>query len=266
MKKIIYDFGANNGDDIPYYLMKADLVIAVEANPALCTLIETRFPEPIEDGKLVIENYVLVNEPTNKRVPFYLHDKKHILSQFPEPAPDRMSVFSKVELPAITPIDLLEKHGEAHYIKIDLEHYDAEVLRLLFRNQIYPEYISAESHSPEIFCLLVAYGGYDAFKLVDGATVPLLYKDAIISALNGHRAEYSFPAHSAGPYGEDISGEWLSGRAMLRKLGFYGCGWRDLHATNTTKGTHEYSLREEIKQFCSIEVRKRIGRLRRKSV
>jgi predicted O-methyltransferase YrrM len=35
-KKIIYDFGSNNGDDIPYYLLKSDLVIAVEANPALC--------------------------------------------------------------------------------------------------------------------------------------------------------------------------------------------------------------------------------------
>ena len=28
-KKIIYDFGSNNGDDIPYYLLKSDLVIAV---------------------------------------------------------------------------------------------------------------------------------------------------------------------------------------------------------------------------------------------
>jgi hypothetical protein len=31
--KIIYDLGANNGDDIPYYLLKADTVVAVEANP-----------------------------------------------------------------------------------------------------------------------------------------------------------------------------------------------------------------------------------------
>ncbi len=42
-KKIIYDFGANNGDDIPYYLKKAELVVAVEANPSLCQKIEERF-------------------------------------------------------------------------------------------------------------------------------------------------------------------------------------------------------------------------------
>jgi len=33
MKRIIYDFGANTGNDIPYYLKKADVVVAVEANP-----------------------------------------------------------------------------------------------------------------------------------------------------------------------------------------------------------------------------------------
>ena len=43
MKKVIYDFGANNGVDIPYYLLKADLVIAVEANPKLCAQIQDRF-------------------------------------------------------------------------------------------------------------------------------------------------------------------------------------------------------------------------------
>ena len=34
-KKVIYDIGSNNGDDIPYYLMKCDKVVAVEANPLL---------------------------------------------------------------------------------------------------------------------------------------------------------------------------------------------------------------------------------------
>jgi len=33
MKKIIYDLGSGNGDNIPYYLLKSDLVIAVEAIP-----------------------------------------------------------------------------------------------------------------------------------------------------------------------------------------------------------------------------------------
>ena len=40
MKKVIYDFGASDGRNIPYYLLKSDLVIAVEANPKNCEVIK----------------------------------------------------------------------------------------------------------------------------------------------------------------------------------------------------------------------------------
>jgi predicted RNA methylase len=42
-KTLIYDFGANVGSHLDYYLEKADRVVAVEANPALCRAIEERF-------------------------------------------------------------------------------------------------------------------------------------------------------------------------------------------------------------------------------
>ena len=45
--KLIFDIGSNNGDDILYYLHKADLVVAVEANPKLCKLISKRFNKEI---------------------------------------------------------------------------------------------------------------------------------------------------------------------------------------------------------------------------
>ena len=53
-KKIIYDFGSNNGDDISYYLLKSDLVIAVEANPVLCNHIKKRFKQQILNGNLIV--------------------------------------------------------------------------------------------------------------------------------------------------------------------------------------------------------------------
>jgi len=45
--KVIYDFGANRGDNIPYYLMKSDRVVAIEANPVLCNIIRERFSDEI---------------------------------------------------------------------------------------------------------------------------------------------------------------------------------------------------------------------------
>jgi hypothetical protein len=56
-EKLIYDFG----DDIDYYLNKADKVVAVEANPLLCKQIEERFRKKIGDGRLFIENCVVTS-------------------------------------------------------------------------------------------------------------------------------------------------------------------------------------------------------------
>ena len=59
MKKIIYDLGSNNGDNIPYYLLKSDLVVAVEANLKLCEIIKKNFKKVIDNGKLVVENCIV---------------------------------------------------------------------------------------------------------------------------------------------------------------------------------------------------------------
>jgi len=85
-RKIIYDFGSNNGDDIPYYLLKADLVVAVEANPALARHIESRFAHEIQEGRLAVENCVLTTCAEPQSVSFYVHNSDHVLSQFPRPA------------------------------------------------------------------------------------------------------------------------------------------------------------------------------------
>ena len=61
MERIIYDFGMNNGDDVPYYLQKGTKVVGVEANPAMCDLVRERFQDEIRSGKLQIENCVLAD-------------------------------------------------------------------------------------------------------------------------------------------------------------------------------------------------------------
>ncbi len=81
-KKIIYDFGSNNGDDIPYYLMKSEFVVAVEANPLLCSGIKARFGDAINNGSLVVENCVLDVAKSSDQVTFYIHKENHVLSQF----------------------------------------------------------------------------------------------------------------------------------------------------------------------------------------
>jgi FkbM family methyltransferase len=226
--KVIYDLGANNGDDIAYYLKKADKIVAVEANPALCHQIALRYSDEIQAGRILIECCVLTNRREHGDVSFYLHKHHNVLSQFPPPTD--LAAFEKVMLPSKSIIDLIAVHGAPYYLKSDIENYDGEILKALFEHQIFPEFISAEAHTVEIFALLLTLGSYSAFKLVDGYTVPRQYANHAIVTSAGSEM-YSFPAHSAGPFGEDIKGPWLAPDSFLKLLALESTGWKDIHAT-----------------------------------
>jgi FkbM family methyltransferase len=242
LMKVIYDLGANSGDDIPYYLRRADLVVAVEANPILCKQISARFVNDIQANKLVVENVVVTTaEDVGSDVVFYLHKSRDYLSQFPTPT-FGIDEYEEIFLPSKSVVDLIREHGNPHYIKIDIEHYDAEILRALFENGIRPPYISAESHSIEIFSLFLALGRYSAFKLCDGPSVSRLYRNVRLGAGPG-QATYSFPVHSAGPFGEDLIGEWMAPGPFFQLLSIEGLGWKDIHATNIHSADSNATIR-----------------------
>ncbi|MBU3694294.1 MAG: FkbM family methyltransferase [Rhodocyclaceae bacterium] len=230
--KIIYDVGANNGCNIPYYLLKSDLVVAIEANPSLCDFMRQRFAAQIQEGRLVVENFVVSVEDSSRiEVPFYLHKYHHVLSQFPRPPSNLIENFDRVYLPSSGVVQIIRKYGEPYYVKIDIEYYDEPILRSLFNAGIMPPYISAESHHPEVFCTLVALGGYRKFKLVDGPSVKNEYKKTLVKS-GEQMVEYSFRDHSAGPFGEDVNGPWLDSAEFLSLLGSAGMGWKDIHGSN----------------------------------
>jgi FkbM family methyltransferase len=227
--KVIYDFGANNGDDISYYFLKAERVVAVEANPILCEQIRSRFAAEIGAGRLVVENCVVSAGIASDRVPFYVHRSNHVLSQFLQP--DDAAEFDEIHLRARPASEIVRTHGEPLYIKIDVEGYDQQILRDLFENCIRPPYISAESYDIEVFAQLVV-AGYAAFKLTDGFSVWKLYNDHPVRSLDGSLRKYSFPFQSAGPFGEDLKGQWMTANTFFKYLAFEGLGWKDIHASN----------------------------------
>lgn len=239
-EKLIYDFGSNSGDDIPYYLLKAEKVVAVEANPRLAEGIERRFADEIRSGRVVVESCVISVDSSSSTVPFFIHNANHVSSQFPEPPPSTRDRFERVLLPSRNVLEIIEQHGTPYYIKIDLEHYDHVVLRHLLLNGIRPPYISAESHSMDVFCLLVAIGEYSAYKLVDGASVSTKYANHTIDTLGGPLS-YAFPPHSAGPFGNDIAGSWMTKDNLFSVLAYAKLGWKDLHASSLDQPDPQYA-------------------------
>ena len=232
--KIIYDVGANNGSDLPYYLHKADLVVAIEANPRLTDIIKRRFRTEIASGRLIVESCVVTAAGNEASVPFYLHKRAHVQSQFPRPSDARMEHFDEIQLPSKNLINIISNYGEPHYIKIDVERYDRILVKDLLEHGVFPAYLSAESHEIDVFATLVALGGYKAFKLVDGNTVPQIYQNHKINTLGG-MTEYSFPHHSAGPFGNDINGPWLTAWSFCKVLARAGLGWKDIHVSKIDK-------------------------------
>ena len=229
-RRIIYDLGSNNGDDIPYYLLKAERVIAVEANPILCDLITTRFQSEVACGRLVIENCAITKDRSGN-IDFYIHNTYDVLSTLAPGADDEES-YTKTSVKAESIASLIRRHGPPYYIKIDIEGHDERILDALANENIMPPYISAESHTIGVFSLLSERLGYKSFKLVDGESVNTVYNKALIhSPILKKRVKYSFPHHSAGPFGNDIHGEWLSKGALLKVLAMHGLGWRDIHAS-----------------------------------
>ena len=231
--RTIFDIGSNNGDDIPYYLLKADKVVAFEANPVLCGKIAERFADEIEAGRLVVEPGVLCTseDAATSEVYFYLHKQMDVLSQFPEPAPESLDQFKKVRLPTLRLSEMIKRHGEPYYAKVDIEHYDQFIVEEFFRLKVFPDYISTECHSELAASLLLKNPVYQSFKLVDGASVFSTYKDAEIQSITGTRVRFSFPHHSAGPFGQDIKGPWYDRKSAKKLIIVAGFGWKDLHAS-----------------------------------
>src|SRR5256885_4034282 len=118
---VIYDFGMNNGDDVEYYLLKCEKVVAVEANSSLCELASERFASEINSGRLVILNVALAERESAEPLTFYIHKTNHVLSQLPEPDESVRDDFEPVLVPCRTPASIVRQFGPPQYIKIDIE-------------------------------------------------------------------------------------------------------------------------------------------------
>ena len=228
--RIIYDVGANIGDNLPYYLLKADKVVAIEANPVLADHMRARFRKEMEAGRVIVEAVVVTSEDEQDHVPFYVNRDISTLSQRGEPSTEEARWFDRLDLPCRRLVDIIAEHGDPHYVKVDVEGCDHQLLDDLFNEGIFPPYLSAESQVIEVFATLVANGRYPSFKIVDGARVEHVYENHRIETAHGPLV-YSFPPHSAGPFGNDVSGQWQTPATFLHTLARHGLGWKDIHVS-----------------------------------
>ncbi len=239
-QKTIYDFGANVGQNIEYYLKKCSKLIIVEANIKNIEEIKSKFYKEIENKKILIENCVLVNDESLKEVDFYINKKRDVMSTVIKPKVSEIQEYKVVKLSSFTPAEIINKHGEPYYIKIDLENYDIEILKNLKKNNIYPEFLSFECHDLDSFEYIKKQFNYNSYNIVFGDRIGYEYKWHKIETTNGDEY-FKFSTHSAGPFGKDLKYRWLSINNISKIISNSGAGWIDIHCSNgLKKNNNEY--------------------------
>ena len=172
---------------------------------------------------------------------FYIHKKNYLLSQYPKPKNEIINNFFQVEIIKKDIEKIISYYGKPYYIKIDLEEYDDIVLNKIFNSSIKPEYISVEATNFKVVELFSKNINYNYFKLHEGQFIDLLYKKMKL-VINGKKIKFSFPENSAGPFGNDIPGDWINKDNFLKLMDIKKTGWRDIHASLSDKPKKIYDL------------------------
>lgn len=162
MESVIWDLGCDYGQNINYFLKKADRLIVVDARLDQIRKIRDTFSNAISIGRLQAIHGCLTDQDQDSVV-FYQHPSKPWLSRTSLPSESeaeflkcRLEQFRPVELPAIRASDLLEFSGTPIYVKTDLETAEISILADLFRTVV-PFSVSAELHDRALFTLLAEH-------------------------------------------------------------------------------------------------------------
>lgn len=246
MKKIIYDLGAGDGSNIPYYLLKADTVVAVEANPRLCQIIKNKFEKEIFKKNLIVENTIITDKVNNLNDNFYVHKYHNLLGQYPKPK-EKIDDFDSITMQSKDITSLIKVYGEPYYIKIDLENYDNIILKTILSSKIKFFYLSVEINNMETISILTDDENFNSFKIVNGKKISKHYGNAIIEDKYKKKVKYSFSKNSAGPFADDIKGFWMDRKNLVKVINYGNVGWNDLHVSVNDKAKKNYYKIPECK-------------------
>jgi FkbM family methyltransferase len=223
---LVYDVGANNGDDVEYYLKKGLKVVAIEANPTLASAIRSRFADPVRRGALTVLNVAVGSK--SGRALFYVSMDNDKIGSLTRP-PDCFGDLIEVDVEVRTLSSIIDEFGDPAFVKVDIEGLDAAILHEMFSTGCMPNLLSAESHSLEILCELIV-AGYRKFKVVEGKFVGQRFCNHQITTTWKEMVRHNFPEHSSGPFGDDLPGTWMDIDDTFRYLCQFGLGWKDIHA------------------------------------
>lgn len=217
---LIFDVGMNVCEDTDYYLKKGFRVVAIDANPAVCRDAERRYAGAIAAGQLTIVNRAITRSKASQ--PFFVCTNNSAwsttLSRLRNFWAARGAQFEEIDVPALTPSELVAQYGVPYYAKIDIEGCDLLCLDAFEASATKPRYLSIEVDFYAADELLDRLGvmGYSRFALLGQMTVPAQRPPR--PAREGCYVDYTFEIGSSGLFGRELGADWLNLPAMRRAL------------------------------------------------
>ena len=204
---LIFDIGMYDGSDTEYYLKKGFRVIAVDANPRLCEVVQNRLADYVKTGQLTVLNIGISGTLTD--VTFFIAANKLDWSSFDRSFAARFDgCVEEVKIPCITLSELMQAYGVPYYAKIDIEGRDRDAIVSLLQLSDLPRFVSVEATVADFSSLMasVGYGGFKLINQVYTCTIP-----SVFPPLEGQFADTCFsPGQHSGPFGEETYGRWLT--------------------------------------------------------
>jgi FkbM family methyltransferase len=240
---LIFDVGANNGDDSAYYLARGFHVLAVEADPVLAIRLRQRFSAELSAGTFQLLNVGVARETSEAE--FWICETHSEWNSFDQTIASREGQpHHAVVIPCRTFASILEEFGVPHYLKIDIEGNDRMCLEALDPRNL-PRFCSVEVAMPTLETMtLLRRLGYEKFKLIEqsdftelnwipnessvvragmlhlvrpAGAIGALAVRAVFRAFFRPKPSspieadgWTFPKGSSGPFGKDLPGPWRS--------------------------------------------------------
>ncbi len=222
---LVFDVGLHRGQDTAYYLAMGYRVVAFEANPDLVEECRSRFEAAIEAGRLTIVEGAIAR-PGESRVTFYKPLRTEPLDLTLMGSTDPRWLRSKVgrapvaelTVPAVDFAASVARFGMPVYMKVDIEGADRLCLEALANLGEAPRWLSLEAERRRLGRLraeldLLEHLGYDSFM-----AVPQEVEEAALTtrSRSGDPVQFRFGPRASGPFGDDLTGEWISRDALER--------------------------------------------------
>jgi FkbM family methyltransferase len=144
---LVFDVGANNGDDTAAYLARGYNVVAVEANPSLCYDLRAKFQQELRSSRLALAEGAIA-EHLGETIALYINSADSgwgtTVPRYAARGEALAGIVQTITVQTLSFSSLIEQFGVPYYLKIDIEGADILFLRGLVGQPDVPSYISIE--------------------------------------------------------------------------------------------------------------------------